>query len=129
LAGLHLICVTFDVLGVDMAGSDATLMGSLGIYNRLIFWILVFLPALTIAFMIATDVWSLFRPALVRNPNKLLYELLSFSELIEVAAIELIAMFILGRILSTCNDILRCEKATEEVLQQFHNLLFGDVGD
>jgi hypothetical protein len=93
---------------------------------RPIYVILLFLPALTIAFMLGTDILSLFRDAVLRDPTKSLYQLLGFREYVEVAIIDGVAAVILGAILHLCANILRCERATERVLRQFHDLLFAD---
>jgi hypothetical protein len=90
-------------------------------HNRLMFLLLVFLPAVTILFMIGTDLWSLTHEALARDPAKLLSEMLSSSERTQIEVIDGIGILVFGAILSLCNNIRKCEGATEGVLRQFYD--------
>jgi hypothetical protein len=93
-------------------------------YLRFTFKALIFLPVITIGFMMLVDLISLLEPAVVRDLEKPLYKALEAREIIHLVIIELVAAFVGGVIINICNDILRFERATGELLRQFNELLF-----
>jgi hypothetical protein len=85
---------------------------------------LLFLPAITILLMMATDMLSLYRASPYRATTESLGSALSGWEWAQVAFWEAIALLFLVLTAAKCRDILNFEKATEGVLRQFHNILF-----
>jgi hypothetical protein len=86
--------------------------------------LLMFLPAITVAFMIVTDIWTLAHASPARDSSDILWNLLSTGEKEQAAGIESCAIFLLLFITAACFAILQFEKSTESVLRQFHDLLF-----
>jgi hypothetical protein len=97
--------------------------------NRLppVHWInivLFFLPAITILVMILGDVASLFQVSPFRPSGDPLWKLLASWEWVQIAAIEAVAIFLLALTAIKCIEILKFERATEDVLREFRDILF-----
>jgi len=85
---------------------------------------LLFLPAITILLMMATDMLSLYRASPYRPTPESLGFALTAWEWAQVAFVEAIALLFLVLTTVKCRDILNFEKATEHVLREFHTILF-----
>jgi len=113
-------------------------------HNRPRFLFLIFLPVITVLLMMTIDITSLCRDAVARNTNHtLLHEithstetlwslskslwakgeesqLMNGKELTQLGMIEFVALFFFVLIFMNCNEIRKCEKATETVLAEFY---------
>jgi hypothetical protein len=90
-------------------------------HNRLTFMALVFLPVLAILLMIGTDIISLCRSAVARNPKLTLLSKLADPEVTQLGRIEFAAFIFLLLVFFQCCRIRICEMKTEGLLQWFHN--------
>jgi hypothetical protein len=69
---------------------------------------------------------SLIRLSPARDPSQMLSKLVHEYEWAQIAAIDGIGLLILGAIFSLCNNIRKCERATEAVLRQFYEVIRED---
>src|SRR5215831_17324449 len=67
---------------------------------------LLFLPAITISAMIASDILSLFESSPMRKLDKPLWALLSFQECLHVAIVDGLAILIFAFTITKCTEIL-----------------------
>jgi hypothetical protein len=74
--------------------------------------------------MILADGVSLLQVSPLRSPGEPLWKLLTPLEWVEVAGIEAVAIFPLALTAVKCNEILKFEHATEDVLREFRDILF-----
>lgn len=95
-------------------------------YLRSTFVALLFLPVIAIVFVLATDLWSLIKPAAVRDPGKRLYELLSWYEWFQVAYSDGIALALGVTTGHLCNRIWKFERASGDILREFHQKYIAD---
>jgi hypothetical protein len=78
--------------------------------------------------MIGTDLTSLVRQSPARDSALTLAGQVQWYEWVQIAVIDGTGLLILGAIVSLCNSIRKCEKATEGVLREFYNIhLYGET--
>jgi hypothetical protein len=94
------------------------------IYLRWSFIWLVWLPALTIAFMLATDITSLILPSAVRDSQQSLWDVLSHRERVQAISYDVFDLLFSGLVANLCMNVVRCERATKDILRQFNEYLF-----
>jgi hypothetical protein len=89
--------------------------------------VLIFLPVITIGFIIFSDLMSLWMPSPIRAPapNKSLMEMINEPRwLIQLAAMEAAALVFGTATYSLCANIMKFEQATAKILRQFEDRYF-----
>jgi hypothetical protein len=90
--------------------------------------ILIYLPVITIGFIVFTDLMSLWMPSPIRDdtiPGKSLVEMIKEPRwLIQLALMEGAALVFGTATYSLCKNILKFEEATAQILRQFEDRYF-----
>lgn len=82
---------------------------------------LFYLPVFTIALIIVTDVWSLFRESPARFPHDVLHsQIKTWGEIFSIIGWEAIALFLGTVTFFMCRGALSFQRATGDVLREFY---------